>query len=172
MRRVKVAAALIVLAVLGACRTPAPEAAPGLRRAGAMISSAVLFDPARFAGKWYVVASGVPGCAGAEQGWVWSGQGAFALSGIDCASGTKPHYLTGRAVMTGPGGRMMPDEGFSRAPVWVLWVDQDYRMAVLGTPGGQFGVVLSRELPPRGDLLRAAQEVLDFNGYPPGAVGR
>jgi len=172
MRRVILAAAAVVAVSACVMRAPEPEAAPGLRRAGTMISSAVLFDPSRFAGTWYVAASGVPGCAGAGQQWVWDGQGGFALSGIDCGGGAKPHYLTGRAQLSGPGGRLTPDEGFGRAPVWVLWVDQDYRMAVLGTPGGQFGMVLSRELPPRGDLMRAAQEVLDFNGYPPERIGR
>ena len=173
MRRVILAAAAALMA-LSACRmrAPEPEAGPSLRQAGAMISSAVLFDPARFAGQWFVAASGVPGCAGAGQEWRWDGQGGFALSGIDCGAGGKPRYLTGRAVLTGPGGRLTPDEGFGRAPIWVLWVDQDYRMAVLGTPGGQFGMVLSRELPPRADLMRAAQEVLDFNGYSPARIGR
>ncbi|MBD3788352.1 MAG: hypothetical protein IE922_15575, partial [Sphingomonadales bacterium] len=49
-----VIAGLMALAVLAACRAPEPAAAPGLRRAGAMISSAVLFDPARFGGRWVV----------------------------------------------------------------------------------------------------------------------
>ena len=170
MRRV--IAGLVALAVLASCGGPEPAAAPGLRREGAMISSAVLFDPARFAGRWVVAASGVAGCAGAEQRWDWDGQGGFALSGVDCGAGVKPQYLTGRAVLTGPGGRLTPDESFARAPVWVLWVDQDYRMAVLGTPGGGFGMILTREVPPRADLYRAAQDVLDFNGYPVAAIGR
>jgi apolipoprotein D and lipocalin family protein len=156
---------------LAACAAPEPGPAPGLRTAGAWISSASLFDPARFAGQWKVAESGTPGCAGATQDWRYDGRGAYALSGVDC-SGAKPRHLSGRAVVTGPGGRITPDAGFGREPVWVLWVDQDYRVAVLGTPSGRFGMVLARDLPVRSDLAAAAREVLSFNGYIPGKVGR
>lgn len=165
MRRLIWAAAL----GLAACAVPAP--APGLREGGAWISSAALFDPARFAGRWKVAESGTPGCAGATQDWAYDGHGGYALSGVDC-SGAKPAVLAGRAVVTGPGGRITPDTGFGREPVWVLWVDQDYRVAVLGTPSGRFGMVLARDLPARADLRTAAHEVLSFNGYLPGKIGR
>ncbi|MCV2878065.1 lipocalin family protein [Sedimentimonas flavescens] len=158
-----------LLCLLAACAAPPPE--QGLRNREAMISSAVVFDPARFAGRWHVAASGVPGCAGAAQDWALDERGAYVLSGIDC-SGTRPAHLTGRAVITGPGARFAPDAGFGRAPVWVLWVDQDYRIAVLGTPEGQFGMIVTRELPPRADLMAAAQEVLAFNGYDLRRIGR
>ena len=159
-----------LLCLLAACVAP-PQPVQSLRDREAMISSAVVFDPARFAGRWHVAASGVPGCAGATQDWVFDGRGAYALSGIDCAR-ARPAYLTGRAVITGPGARFMPDAGFGRAPIWVLWVDQDYRIAVLGTPEGRFGMIVTRELPPRADLMAAAQEVLAFNGYDTRRIGR
>lgn len=162
---------LIKIALLGlaACAAPAPP--PGLRQPDTMISSAALFDPARFAGRWQVAASGVPGCAGAVQDWALQGAG-YALSGVDCGAGTAPAALGGRLTLTGPGGRLTPDTGFGRAPVWVLWVDQDYRIAVLGTPSGSFGMILARDLPARPDLLAAAREVLAFNGYDPARIGR
>lgn len=48
---------------------------------------------------------------------------------------------------------------------WVLWADADYRTLAIGTPSGQFGLILNRDgaLPP--DRLRAAREIFDFNGY-------
>ena len=73
--------------------------------------------------------------------------------------------MQGRAALTGPGGRFAPDKGYRGTPVWVLWVDQDYRVAALGTPSGDWAVVLARPGMGRGDLLGAAREVLDFNGY-------
>lgn len=161
-----------LLLALAAC-SPAPEPRPApapLRAAHGWISSAVLFDPARFAGRWYVAESAVRGCAGAHQDWVWDGRG-YALSGIDC-SGTRPAYLGGRLWMTGPGARFTPEGAFGGAPVWVLWVDQDYRTAVIGSPSGQFAAVLTRELPPRGDLMVAARRVLDFNSYDIRRIGR
>ncbi|RWR09423.1 lipocalin family protein [Paenirhodobacter populi] len=159
MRRL-IWAAVLALAACG--QKPAPEPV-ALRDPKGWISSAVLFDPARFAGTWYVAASGVPGCAGALQDWVQDGQG-WRLSGTDC-SGGRATTASGRVALTGPGARFTPDSAFGRKPVWVLWMDQDYRVAVLGTPSGHFGMVLSRSLPPRGDLMNAAREVLDFNGY-------
>ena len=167
MRAVKFALGLAL--VLAACSAP-PKPAPALRDPAAWISSAVLFDPARFAGEWHVAESGTPGCAGAAQRWDWDGK-AYRLSGVDC-SGGKPAKLKGQAALTGPGARFTPNEAFGREPVWLLWVDQDYRVAVLGTPSGHFATVLSRGLPPRGDLLKAAREVLDFNGYDVTRIGR
>jgi len=151
------------LLALAGCVQPEPEK-PGLRNPQAMISSAALFDPARFQGDWLVAASGTPRCMGARQTWRWDGKTGFALEGVDCSL-ARPSVLGGRAVLTGPGARMVPDAAFGRAPVWVLWVDQDYRIAVLGTPSGRFGQVIVRDLPGRPDLMTAAREVLDFNGY-------
>lgn len=166
MRRIGLALSLslsLSLALAGCGARPAGQGG-SIRNPEAMISSAALFDPARFAGDWRVAASSAPGCGGARQGWRWDGQGAFTLSGIDCA-GRQPAVLEGRAVLSGPGGRLTPSGGYGEEPIWVLWVDQDYRVAVLGTPGGQWAVVLSRSAPLRGDLMQAAREVLDFNGY-------
>lgn len=166
----KWAVALAVL-VLAGCVTKAPEApAPSLRDPKVMISSAALFDAGRLGGSWKVAASSTPGCAGAKQEWRWDGR-AYALSGIDC-TGPVPAVLEGHAALTGPGARFAPDKGFGREPIWLLWVDQDYRVAVLGTPSGHWGMVLARSLPARGDLLTASREVLDFNGYDLRRIGR
>ncbi|MFT3689070.1 lipocalin [Paenirhodobacter sp.] len=160
-----------VLALAACAAAPERPAAPVvLRNPSGWISSAVLFDPQRFAGRWHVAESGVPGCAGARQDWAWDGRG-YVLSGVDC-SGGRPARLGGRLDLTGPGGRMTPQGAFGGAPVWVLWVDQDYRTAVLGTPSGRFGMVITRDLPPRGDLMVAARRVLDFNGYDIRRIGR
>ncbi|HEY0213233.1 MAG TPA: lipocalin [Paenirhodobacter sp.] len=167
MRRL-IWAATLALAACG--MRPEPQPATPLRDTQGWISSAVLFDPARFAGTWFVAESGTPGCAGARQDWAWNGQG-WTISGTDC-SGTRAARASGHVALTGPGGRFTPDGAFGREPVWVLWVDQDYRVAVLGTPSGHFGMVLSRSLPPRVDLLRAAHEVLDFNSYDLRRIGR
>ncbi|MBZ4021356.1 hypothetical protein CKO11_02625 [Rhodobacter sp. TJ_12] len=159
----RVAGALALVATLAGCAAPkAPE--QSLRAPGAMISSAALFDPARFAGDWVVAQSATPGCAGAKQHWQAQPKGGFSLSGIDC-TGAVPAVLAGRATLTGPGGRLEPTQGYGRAPIFVLWVDQDYRVAALGTPSGAWGVILARPGMGRDDLIAAAREVLDFNGY-------
>jgi len=47
----------------------------------------------------------------------------------------------------------------------VLWVDQDYRVAVLGTPSGRWAMIVARPGAARADLVAAARDVLAFNGY-------
>lgn len=155
-------AVIALLAALAGCAAPPPATAR--RDAGVRISSAALFDAGRFAGRWHVLASHTPGCAGAVQDWTLTAPDRFRLSGIDC-TGSAPTALTGSAVLTGPGGRITPDSGFGRDPVYVMWVDQDYRVAALGTPSGRWAVMLSRDATGRADLIRAAREVLAFNGY-------
>jgi apolipoprotein D and lipocalin family protein len=51
----------------------------------------------------------------------------------------------------------------------VLWADDDFRTAVVGTPDGSFGWVMDRPGQGSPDRMAAAREVLDFNGY---EVGR
>ena len=48
---------------------------------------------------------------------------------------------------------------------WVLWVDGDYRTMVVGTPSGQFGFVLNREVAVPADRARAVRDIFEFNGY-------
>lgn len=165
MRRVTPRLGWLAMLALAGCIGAKPAPPDYLATQGRM-SSAALFDPARFGGDWRVIRSGAGGCAGAQQSWRFDGAQTYALSGVDC-SGARPAVLEGTAVVTGPGGRLMArGAAYQSKPVWLLWVDQDYRIAVLGTPDGSFAVVLAREsVAARGDLTRAALEVLDFNGY-------
>lgn len=163
MRRL---ALLMALGLIGCAPRPDPQpAAPvtPLRDPGVMISSVVQFDPARFSGTWYVAQSGTPGCGGARQVWTRTDRG-WNVAGADCA-GPRVGTVAEHVVLTGPGGRFMPQRSFAGHKIWVLWADAGYNIAVLGTPSGQFGTILSRQIPPKPDLLFAAQRVLDFNGY-------
>ncbi|GGH55787.1 lipocalin [Frigidibacter albus] len=168
MHRVILRAALALL--LAGCAAPGPG--PGSRDPGAMIASAALFDPARFAGPWHVVADfpapGASGCGITREDWRLTAPGRFAVSGAACGPRGRTGFA-GTAAVVGPGridlsaGNTRPDLGGE--PLWVLWIDADYRVAALGTPSGRFGMMLSREPAARGDLYTAAREVLDFNGY-------
>ncbi len=69
--------------------------------------------------------------------------------------------------MVGP-GRLEVRLGsvpFIAADYWVLWVDESYRTAVVGTPNGRAGWILNRDPEIPADRLAAAREILDFNGY-------
>lgn len=167
MRAVTLALSAVALAA-AAC-APGDDA-PARRDGDVRIASVALFAPDRFAGRWHVAQSHVPGCAGAVQDWAMAGPGRYLLTGTDC-TGRAPAPLTGGAVVTGPGGRIMADAGFGREPVFVLWVDEGYRVAVLGTPSGRWAQVLSRDPVLRPDLAAAAREVLAFNGYDLAQIG-
>ena len=85
------------------------------------------------------------------------------MRGTRCTTvGTQRYAL--RAAMIGP-GRIQRGPVRGGEAIWVMWVDADYRIAAIGTPNGQFGRILSRGVPPRADLLKAATELMEFNGY-------
>ena len=52
----------------------------------------------------------------------------------------------------------------------MVWVDEGYRTAAIGTPDGSFGWVLDRAASGGGDRITAAREILEFNGYDEGAL--
>ncbi|WP_143598867.1 lipocalin family protein [Pseudothioclava arenosa] len=167
---IRLAGAMALAGALAGCLGAPEPGGPLLSEPGRM-SSLALFEPVRMAGGWQVVASGTPGCAGARQDWAAEG-GGYRISGIDCA-GAAPMALDARMSVTGPGARMAASgRAFGGAPVWLLWADQDYRVAVLGTPEGGFGMILARPgMAARGDLIAAAREVLAFNGYDLAQIG-
>jgi len=56
-------------------------------------------------------------------------------------------------------GREGPDE------LWVIWVDDGFRTAAIGAPDGSYGWIIDRRSDGGADRLKAAAEVLAFNGY-------
>jgi apolipoprotein D and lipocalin family protein len=59
---------------------------------------------------------------------------------------------------------------FVSAPYWVLWVDEDYTLAVVGVPNGRAGWILARETAINADMRARAEAVLRDNGYDPAAL--
>ena len=118
------------------------------------VYSLAAFAPARISGHWVQVAGFGNACHGGsiEIGKVTQ----YALCLPD---GRK----SGAGVMTAtlPGRFDLPGVG----PFWVLWADADNRTLVIGTPSGRYGMILNRDanLPP--DRLKAARDILKFNGY-------
>ncbi|MCB2127812.1 MAG: lipocalin family protein [Rhodobacteraceae bacterium] len=158
---------LVAVLALLACAT-VPDT--GLRRAGAPISSSTAFDPARFAGQWWLVAAygAEAGCGAVGENWVQTGPGRFEVTGQQCGPLGRGGFRT-EASVVGP-GRIRRGSATGDEVLWVLWVDADYRVAVIGAPDGRFGRVLSRTPAPRADLMQAARDVLRFNGYDPAAL--
>ena len=157
---------LLIAAALGlaACAPKTPEPKPIYRKPGTQIYSIAAFDPARLAGRWTQVAAFGPeaqtcrpgGMEVARDGDRNTATLRLCLSGAEIAR-------HGALTPTGPGRLAMAGED---EPWWVIWVDTDYRTLVIGTPSGRFGFILNRSggsLSP--DRLRAAREILDWNGY-------
>jgi len=160
----RAAAFAAILAALAAC-VPTPRPA-GLRDPGAAISSNASFDPARFADVWHVAATygDEARCGPLAETWVPAEAGSYRVTGTTCGP-RGARAFAAEARVTGPGRITRGDE-----EIWILWVDADYRVAVVGTPSGRFARVLSRTPTVRPDLMEAARRVLRFNGYDPAGL--
>lgn len=62
-------------------------------------------------------------------------------------------------------GRLEPSGDSTGDPLWILWTDDQFRTAVIGTPSGRMGWILNRTVAISADRLKAARTILDFNGY-------
>jgi apolipoprotein D and lipocalin family protein len=106
------------LLALAGCAAPAPQTV--IRDGSVAISSAALFDAARFAGDWHVVAAygAEAGCGPLRESWSVTGPGRYDVTGTRCAApGLRRFDAT--AQISGPGR-------ITRAgsePLWVLWVE-------------------------------------------------
>ncbi len=155
---------LPILVALAAC-----TAFPSYRDQSVPISSMAVFDPARYAGTWYEVARfPVPfqaGCSQTRAEYGLRDDGALSVRNICVKDGARD-VIEGQASVVGP-GRLKVQLGAMpfAADYWVLWVDADYRTAVVGVPSGRAGWILNRDPQMPIDRLRAAIDVLEFNGY-------
>lgn len=153
---------LPLLPLLAACAPAATDLSrPTYRDPAVLIASKADFDAAEMAGDWQEVArfAGTAGCAGAELQFE---AGARTLRRTSrCPDGS----VTVSDIAVDPLGRLSTaSDGVPRV-IWVLWVDTGYRTAVFVSPDGTGGQILNRGADIPGDRLRAALEVLDFNGF-------
>ncbi|OYX43674.1 MAG: hypothetical protein B7Z02_09060 [Rhodobacterales bacterium 32-67-9] len=154
---------LCLLALAGCAGAPA---ATGFRDGARQISSAAAFDPRRFADVWHVAAAygAEARCGPLAETLTLTGPGRYRVTGTACGPKGARAFLA-EARVSGPGRITRDGE-----ELWVLWTDADYRVAVIGTPSGDFARLLSRTPEVRPDLLIAARKVLEFNGYDPAGL--
>jgi apolipoprotein D and lipocalin family protein len=165
MRALSAALAIPAALLLSGCGAVAPV----YRDTRVPITSIAALDPARYAGRWYEVARfPVPfqaGCGPATAEYTLLSDGSLGVVNT-CPTARGERRIEGRAVPSGPGRFEVAFRGLPfRGPCWVLWVDEGYRTAVVGVPSGRAGWILNRDpvIPP--DRLRAAREILEWNGY-------
>lgn len=161
--------ALSVFAVLLSGCAPLPAPTAEFRDQEVAIASTTRFDEERFAGTWFVIADfnenplPVVREALGPAMWVFEPRQGKAIGIAVCCTypvQPQPYKEVGPA-------RFEPTSSLLRKqpPIWILWVDESFRTAVVGTQSGSFGAILNRTPDLRADRLQAAKDVLAFNGY-------
>ena len=142
---------LILCLLLAACTTaaPPPVPVPGFRDMTSPIGSTTRGSPYDMAGNWQVQAAYPGGLFGPGDGVVLD----FAADGSGVMNGLPLQVVRPNRWQAGG------------AEYWVLWVDDDFRTAVIGTPSGAFGWIMDRPGAASVDRTRAAREILEFSGY-------
>lgn len=149
--------------LLAAC-TAAPPPPGGVFRRAVPIYSNATFDIARMAGRWHQSAAFAAPAAAPCTGGI-AVDGTLSATGTLCLNG-QVLPVAGRFMAAGPGRvRLAGADGTPAQDWWMLWVDADYRTLAIGTPSGDWGMVLNRGGPVPPDRLAAARELFGFNGY-------
>jgi apolipoprotein D and lipocalin family protein len=152
--------ALLALLLLAGCGAQGPALNEGYRDPSALIGSTSRYDAARFKGAW-VVRGSFEAAAPATVSFVDS-TGGPAFQVCDDGGSCDALWL---ATSTGQGRYALARPNGETQSLWVLWVDEGFRTAVVGNPAGDFGWILDRKPTGGADRIKAAQEILDFNGY-------
>ena len=171
MRIASAGAVIMALAIAGCAPTPQVLVGPSFRDQSVAVTSIAGFDAARFAGTWRVVArlaaEGDPAGTMSETFDMARTKDGFAVRHVygKCDKLECVHVQTQELAKLAANGRFsMKHQGIA-AEHWVHWVDGDFRVAAVGTPDGTFGWIMARSPKPRGDLVKAAKEILHWQGY-------
>ena len=145
---------LLLAAVLLAACAPKPVAEAVYRDTTRQVYSIAALDPARIQGNWVQVAGFGTKCAA----------GSLQIGAVTQYALCLPRGVAhGKAAMVAkvPGRFDLPGIG----PFWVLWVDVDNRTMVIGAPSGHYGMILNRSADLPADRMKAARDIMEFNGY-------
>lgn len=176
---------LLALLSLAACGREPAEAPPGgavsFRDRAVPIASTTRGGPTDLGGTWVVSASfgegpvrGLDVTDRVEVALEPSGRGQWTFTDRAGAWVRVPVALVqpGRYEVAAPQPAAIVLFGTATPKLVVLWVDDDFRTAVVGTPDGSFGWIMDRPGEASADRLAAAREVLDFNGYDLGRLSQ
>ena len=145
-------AALAALFLLAGCDLPGQkDVAVGYRNPTVTLAATTRFDADRFMGDWQTVAC-IGTCATRAR-YVELTEGVFRR---ETTSGVTSYMISPPGVMREMGG----DE-----TLVVMWVDEGFRTAAIGDADGRWAAVIDRTGHGGADRVKAAIEVLDFNGW-------
>lgn len=155
-----------VIASLLALAACAPGPQPGFRDVAVPITATTRFTPEGFAGDWHVIAAYpnafLPDCPG--QTWRAETVTLPARLTVSCTGAVAydaPVSVNPRGVVT----VQTPQLRAADRALWIMWMDEDARTAVIGTPSGEMGWIVNRTPDLRPDRMVAAREIMAFNGY-------
>lgn len=159
----RLVAASAIAPALTACLGGGGDGVEFHRNTKRPISSITRFDAAQFAGKWVIRGEFVHPGEKPLYGNVVVEAGGSGVSGIIVSNATGSRERYDASMNTA--GRIIVGTPPFGTEYWVLWVDADYRTAAIGTPSGSFGWIIDRNRTGGADRIKAAAEVLAFNGY-------
>lgn len=122
-----------------------------LRNPTAPLGGTSRFDVTRFAGDWETV-----GCLGgcdAQVSYIEATDGVLVRA---VGEDQTPYTISAPGVLREMGG-----EG----TLVVMWIDEGFRTAAVGDADGRWAAILNRGRTGGADRIRAAREILDFNGW-------
>ncbi|MGB7242137.1 MAG: lipocalin family protein [Sulfitobacter sp.] len=158
----RVIASVSLVAVAACVSLPKPS---DFRDTEVPISATTRFTPENFQGKWHVVARYpnrfLPDCDQAQ----WTIDDTSSLQ-VACPDNAGP--VLDVPVAVDPTGILQvatPELTAKSRAFVVMWMDAELRIATIGTVSGEMGWILSRTGDIRPDKLKAAQEIMRFNGY-------
>ncbi|MEM6934466.1 MAG: lipocalin family protein [Pseudomonadota bacterium] len=166
---------LVIPLLISACDGPT------YRDASVPITTNGPVDLERYQGLWYEIAR-YPnrfeeGCVGVTAEYALNDDGSVKVTNT-CREGSldgPSDVAEGRATLTSTEGDKLevgfvPWLPFAVGDYWILDVTDDYSVAVIGAPSGDYGWILARDPVLPEDQLEVAYAVLRRNGYDTGQL--
>ena len=164
----------VILSCIASIAAPTLAASEVYRDRYVPMTSIAELDVERYTGRWYEIAR-FPnrferGCEAVTADYELREDGQISVTNT-CREGSPdgPRKVAEGVARVEAPGRLsvsfVPWLPFARGDYWVLYVDEDYQLAVVGAPKGSTGWILARS-PTISDAERqAAEAVLTRNGY-------
>lgn len=146
-----------VFCLLSGCVTAPGSGEGGYRDGDAPMGATTRFDPVRFSGDWVLVSGFGP---------TTTGRVAFINNAVQNTMTLSSDVIAGRAgVYDISGAGILTRQSNAEDTLIVMWVDEGFRTAAVGTENGDFGAILNRKSDIPADRAAAARQVLDFYGW-------